>query len=257
MQIFAFSASDREGLLSKLTDFSQKMDPASMDGKKMDALDDGQKRQYIDALAHGSRVEFSHEDPERILAVYRRPHNPENPADVRELVNQCIQRVTDPDARLSLSACIFYGQGTPRGDIGFLFPGQGSQYPNMGRQWFSVFPEAMKALDDARKIFSRGKEKQEPGLDEFLFPLPGYARIPEKDPLTLQHTQIAQPAIGAVSLAMTKVLERFGVCPAGYPRRIFSSLPGSGENSWLRQVSNHRIPAVCLPSRQELTRLRP
>ncbi len=220
VQIFAFSASENSRLLAKLRAFSGKILPETMKN-----FDDGQKQQYLASLAHESRGSFSHRDSVRILAVYQSGN------DLPELVNQCMEKIREPGAKNSLSASIFYGKGRPEGKIGFLFPGQGSQYPNMGRQIFSLFPEALEILNLAQEIFGQGKAVPEMGLDEFLFPLPEYAQPEKEKPLTLQHTQIAQPAIGTVSLAMTRVLERFGLFPAmacGHSFGELSALAGAG-----------------------------
>ena len=49
---------------------------------------------------------------------------------------------------------IFRGSGAPRGKIAFLFPGQGSQYVNMGRELVARFPVVRKVFDDADAVMT-------------------------------------------------------------------------------------------------------
>ncbi|MCP3932893.1 MAG: acyltransferase domain-containing protein, partial [Bacteroidetes bacterium] len=97
--------------------------------------------------------------------------------------------------------------------IGFLFPGQGSQYTMMGRDLVSIFPEAMDAINLADQYFQSDQDTNLKPLHDYIFPLPEYVQSTKTSEHELTNTNIAQPALGAISLAMTKVLKRFNIQP--------------------------------------------
>src|ERR1700736_3941148 len=76
----------------------------------------------------------------------------------------------------------------------FVFPGQGSQQPGMGR-------DLAEAFSPARRLFEEVDDALSQRLSRVMF------EGPESD-LTL--TENAQPALMAVSLAVMRVLERDG-----------------------------------------------
>jgi [acyl-carrier-protein] S-malonyltransferase len=74
----------------------------------------------------------------------------------------------------------------------YLFPGQGSQYPGMGRDLADSFAAA-------RLVFEEVDEALQQKLSKLMFEGPA-------EELTL--TANAQPALMAVSIAVLRVLER-------------------------------------------------
>ena len=48
---------------------------------------------------------------------------------------------------------IYLGGPQAPGKLAFVFPGQGSQYPGMGRDIACTFPQAMQILENANKKF--------------------------------------------------------------------------------------------------------
>lgn len=80
----------------------------------------------------------------------------------------------------------------------FLFPGQGSQAPGMG----SDFYERSAA---AREIFGRAAAGNEPGFLDRIF---------QADQDALNQTQLAQPALLAVEVAIAAHLKTLGICPS-------------------------------------------
>ncbi|MCH2023651.1 MAG: acyltransferase domain-containing protein, partial [Saprospiraceae bacterium] len=89
-----------------------------------------------------------------------------------------------------------------------LFSGQGSQYVGMGRQLVNAFPQMRNIFEEQDKLFNKNNEKP---LTQTVFPIPVFnnqdTAIQEKE---LTATQNAQPAIGALSMGMYKVLQDAG-----------------------------------------------
>jgi len=92
-----------------------------------------------------------------------------------------------------------------------LFPGQGSQYVNMGSQVTMNFPEVRQAFAQVDSLFL--KDGQSP-LSKMVYPAPAFSKE-RKDEQTrnLTATKMAQPAIGTLSMGFYKILENVGFKP--------------------------------------------
>ncbi len=73
--------------------------------------------------------------------------------------------------------------------IGLLFPGQGSQYVGMGKEFFDNY-------DVAREVFQQANDLLDFDLEKYIF---------EGNEADLQKTEITQPAIFVTSIAFLKV----------------------------------------------------
>ncbi|MCB9849176.1 MAG: SDR family NAD(P)-dependent oxidoreductase [Phycisphaerales bacterium] len=139
---------------------------------------------------------------------------------------------------------VYYGVGEATGSVALLFPGQGSQYVGMGRDLACCFPEVHDAIASADAV------SEEDALAECIFPPPTFDDAERREHETrLTATQIAQPAIGAVSLGMLRVLERFGVTPAVVCGHSFGELvalraAGRVDDATLRLLSMRRGAAM-------------
>jgi acyl transferase domain-containing protein/NAD(P)H-dependent flavin oxidoreductase YrpB (nitropropane dioxygenase family)/NAD(P)-dependent dehydrogenase (short-subunit alcohol dehydrogenase family) len=139
------------------------------------------------------------------------------------------------------------------GQVAFLFPGQGSQYPNMLAQTALVFPEVRQAFDQAERSLAGQLERP---LGRFIFPPSPFA--PEKEQearQALMRTDVAQPAVGAASLGMFHLLTSLGVEPdflAGHSYGEYGALCAAGaltEDELIRL--SHRRGRVIVESTQE------
>ncbi|MFJ9697865.1 type I polyketide synthase [Kitasatospora sp. NPDC101183] len=122
----------------------------------------------------------------------------------------------DPRARLEALAALARGTdapgllrvgpgGPPSGRTAFLFSGQGSQRPAMGRELYETYPAYAEAFDavDAALAPHLGRP-----LRELVFAEPG---SPDAD--LVHRTVWTQPALFAVGTALFRLLESWGVRP--------------------------------------------
>ncbi|MCA9927411.1 MAG: acyltransferase domain-containing protein, partial [Anaerolineales bacterium] len=105
---------------------------------------------------------------------------------------------------------IFRGHGKATGKIAFLFPGQGSQYPNMGRELAQKYPVVAEVFAEADKIMTPILGKP---LTDYIFVDPNDQPAMMQAQLDLMQTEITQPAMLTMDIAMLKLLDQFGFKP--------------------------------------------
>jgi [acyl-carrier-protein] S-malonyltransferase len=101
------------------------------------------------------------------------------------------------------------------GKIAFLFPGQASQYPCMGRELAEKFPESREVFDEANAALGFS-------ISQLCF---------EGSEDALKQTENTQPAILTVSTAAYRALDKQGITPdfvAGHSLGEYSALVAAG-----------------------------
>ena len=91
----------------------------------------------------------------------------------------------------------------------FLFPGQGSQHPNMGRQVYESEPVFRQAMDRCCEILRPDLGEDLLGL---LYPPSDTSESQER---SITDTLIAQPAIFAIEYALAQLWMSWGIRPQG------------------------------------------
>ncbi len=108
---------------------------------------------------------------------------------------------------------VYYRQDglNTRGQVVALFPGQGSQYLNMGKSLvmnFPLFRQAYQAMDEL--FVADGL----PSLSSLVYPSPVFSENERlQQAQVLKNTEYAQPAIGVLSYGLYKCLQQAGFKP--------------------------------------------
>ncbi|MFT7647495.1 MAG: polyketide-type polyunsaturated fatty acid synthase PfaA, partial [Candidatus Poriferisodalaceae bacterium] len=160
---------------------------------------------YLTWLAQSSQTAYSAESNARLALVAT------DVDDLREKLTGAIERIEGaPADTFSTPGGTHFGVGQHEGDVAFLFPGQGSQYPFMGADLAMQHGEAMIPWDTAADL-----DWDDEPLQDVVFPKTSFeAGAEEAQEALLTSTQWAQPAIGAASVAMLRLLRSIGVAPA-------------------------------------------
>ena len=115
------------------------------------------------------------------------------------------------------------------GKIAFLFPGQGSQRPDMLRDLTVLFPELADRFALADRVLAKRLDRP---LSRYVFPPPRFTPEQEQQAMTeITVTNIAQPALGAAEMGMFHVLARLGIAPemkAGHSSGEYAALCSAG-----------------------------
>ncbi|MEH2084704.1 MAG: beta-ketoacyl synthase N-terminal-like domain-containing protein [Nostoc sp.] len=98
----------------------------------------------------------------------------------------------------------------------FMFPGQGSQYVNMGLNLYNYEPVFQEAVDECAEILKPllGRD-----LREIIYPAPsdahGGLRLRETAVISLRQTCFTQPALFVIEYALAQLWQSWGVKPQG------------------------------------------
>jgi [acyl-carrier-protein] S-malonyltransferase len=119
------------------------------------------------------------------------------------------------------------GERVPAGNLAFLFPGQGSQKVGMGKELAELYPVAMETFQEADAALGYK-------LSQVCW------EGPEEK---LKLTEITQPAILTMSVAVFRVLREMGIAPrytAGHSLGEYSAHVAAGTLSFAEAVRTVR-----------------
>ncbi|MBW2460570.1 MAG: acyltransferase domain-containing protein, partial [Deltaproteobacteria bacterium] len=183
VQILAFSGADRDELGRTVANIA--------------ALEDWRK---VRTRASELRAAFDSNAPCRLVVVVEQS---KAHADVLAAAQQLLESKAEDS--WSSPQGIYFGSG-PKGKVAAIFPGQGAQYPNMLRDLACQFPIVRDTLGAADEAFGPGRR-----LGNLIYPHAAFdGETRDEQQRALRSTDVAQPAIGAVSIAALRVLESFG-----------------------------------------------
>jgi acyl transferase domain-containing protein/NAD(P)-dependent dehydrogenase (short-subunit alcohol dehydrogenase family) len=127
-----------------------------------------------------------------------------------EKLYEALARDDEKQIFLLRSQGAFVAEGKP-GKIAFLFPGQGSQYLNMGKRLCHDYPIVAQTWDAADRVMASRLEKK---LSAYVFVpenlSPDALRTAEEE---LKFTKVTQPAVLTLDIAMYQLLQAFGIVP--------------------------------------------
>jgi acyl transferase domain-containing protein/NAD(P)-dependent dehydrogenase (short-subunit alcohol dehydrogenase family)/acyl carrier protein len=122
---------------------------------------------------------------------------------------------------------IFRGHGAP-GKVAFLYTGQGSQYVNMLAPLRAAEPIVAELFDEADRIMTPLLGKP---LTDYIFVDQTNADAVAKAEEDLRQTEITQPTVLTIDLALTRMLAAFGIRPdmtMGHSLGEYGALVASG-----------------------------
>jgi len=155
-----------------------------------------------------------------------------------------------PYGPVQLAPGVAFAQGPfPQGGLVFLFPGQGAQRVGLLRELYEQVPAFREALDRLDDALGAELHAQLGGtLRSFLYPAVAGPDAESK----LMQTQVCQPAMAAVGLALHAMLGRMGVTPdllLGHSLGEFAAAAAAGvlsDEDCLRLVARRGLAMVGL-----------
>ena len=195
--------------------------------KASDSLDNSPGPVRLNRLARTSRADFKTTHAFRLAMILETTTAKDTIKKRFKDALACIG--AGKPATLPAQGIYFATPATSAGKVAFMFPGQGSQYVYMGRDLVCMFPEAMATVEAASRVV-----ENRPGLGERIFPQPaGDNTKKQEQSQALRQTDVAQPAIGTISLAMLAALDYFGLRPDATCGHSYGELPALYAAGWI------------------------
>ncbi|ODA30454.1 hypothetical protein A6X21_00520 [Planctopirus hydrillae] len=216
IQLLAFSGPDEDQLIRTINEFLAK-------ARRLPKT--------IRKLASQLRSQFRAQDLCRLALVADLSSTDWQTLATRaiEQIGRTRQSPLEAPVQWTLPEGVAYSRGFATGSIGLLFPGQGSQYPGMLRDLACLFPEMRDVLTAANHAFAdaprTGKRAFSWALSDAIYPVNVWNDEERALAMArLKATDVAQPALGAVSLGGWRVLQRFGIRPTAVAGHSYGEL---------------------------------
>ncbi|HXG13412.1 MAG TPA: SDR family NAD(P)-dependent oxidoreductase [Gemmataceae bacterium] len=176
--------------------------------------------------------------------------------DLKEKLTNALAVLGSPSNRCHDPRGIFFAEqpAEQAGKVAFLFPGQGSQYPDMLAQLALAFSEVRQTFDEAERALDGQLDRP---LSKYIFPPSPFTPEQEQENRrALTRTDVAQPALGAASLAMFRLLTNLGIEPdflAGHSYGDYVALCAAGALTPTELIRlSHRRGRVILEAAEQM-----
>ncbi len=190
--------------------------------------------QQLDAFARDTRARFQHQDEHRLTIIHSSGDS------ITSLLDDALKAIDEEvTPKWSLPAGIDRGSGSCSGSLALIFPGQGSQRVDMLRNICCRFPDMMQVIDDGESAF--WTEQGQAGLASRIWPPNSWQKDEAAQQQALRTTDVAQPAIGAVSLGLHRVLGQFGIQGDLFGGHSFGELTALAASGRLSETDFHQL----------------
>ena len=206
VEILAFSGTEPQAICHELLELEQQFEA-------------GLTTIQLSRTARALRSAFTADHPHRLVMVVDTALDGD---EMRKRIRTALDVASNGEPKNLTSQGIYFNTGPQNtGKVAFLFPGQGSQYPQMGRDLTCRFPAAMAAIESAAAHCAHTTP-----LWDRLYPRPALNDADQQNQFeAMRRTDVAQPAIGAVSLGMVDILEAFNLRPDVVCGHSYGELP--------------------------------
>jgi acyl transferase domain-containing protein/SAM-dependent methyltransferase len=179
------------------------------------------ERRPYQLLVFSARTEAALDNANASLAAHLRTHPELDLADIaftlhvgrrgfrhRRVLTMCSDNRDGVIAALSEPECVLCQVAVSERPVVFMFPGQGSQYPEMGAELYESEPVVRKAVDRCARLL---KPALRADLRRILFP---GRRRRKAAAEVLKDTRWAQPALFTIGYALSALWRSWGIRPS-------------------------------------------